>query len=219
MTEDERPGTIMEKHLVPEALVGPYGAVLSRWRRITDIAVGCGSWEEALADERHVPIGEIDGTLVWHDYSLDRTHDVLLYVVLDLLLDRTRGPNRQQWYERQAALIEKGVGLFWFALASLAGDAWLVDSKAARGDTRRFATQYLSGVLTWWPKLCQLDQMFTWDGYEMVGWPLWGGRALSACLSIGVSRADVETLLKGEPREAGDRMIRWIAEQDRTSRG
>ena len=199
--------------LVPAMLWGRHRDVVARCRPFVRRAVKAGSWEAAAAGAELVSLDERPGVLIWKGPSpLVGGDSMLLYPVLDLLVDACREPDQLRWYRKQRRMILGGLDRFWFCLGTLADTEWLIVCDESDDQKPAVAAAALPKLMRWWPDFCDLAPRFEWSVDLPVGWPLWGRKILSMCRSLGVPMVELEKTLNMSPPAVGDRIHRWIEE-------
>jgi hypothetical protein len=103
---------------IPSFLVGEFKDVQKAVKRAAKAAMSAGSWDGVLQGSKSVSLESCPKNIVTVCY-LKRTpkiDGIIVYTLFNALDIGGDYPDRLQWYEKQARLIDEGLDHFWFAL-------------------------------------------------------------------------------------------------------
>lgn len=201
------------EYLIPRFLIGRPGEVTPVARKVVNRAVRAKDWEAALEGVEWVPIDETPGQIMLKGPSpLIIGEHVVVYSVLDHVINATRRKERADWFRLQSQMLRDGMTSFWFCLCSLSDASWLIRYPPLESERAGFAADVLARMLPFWPKLCDLAPRYSWGiGLPPLPFTIWSCRFFGTLFDMGVP-AERLPLKSRSPLDVGRFAERRLAE-------
>jgi hypothetical protein len=145
-------------------------------------------------------------------HKLVEMEHVILQPVIDDLCESTYESDRGDWYVKMKQLVWSGFDEFWFCLAMLASDRFILPIKTPYDGVRvEDCRLLLRKIHRWWPTFCRLEDRFAGNMLDPLPGYRWGRVVWGFLRAIGHEEV-IFRLQKVDAEEGGELIGRAVAD-------